>query len=38
VRIKLRHDLDYLERQSVAEDLAIMIRTVPAVLTKKGAW
>mgnify|MGYP006293291497 CR=1 FL=1 len=38
VQIKLRHDLEYLERQSVAEDLAIMLKTVPAVLTKKGAW
>ncbi len=38
VRVKLQHDLEYLERQSVAEDLAIMMKTVPAVLTKKGAW
>ena len=38
VRIKLRYDLEYLSRKSVAEDLRIMLRTVPAVLTKKGAW
>ncbi len=38
VRTKLRYDLEYLQRQSVLEDLRIMLRTVPAVLTKKGAW
>jgi lipopolysaccharide/colanic/teichoic acid biosynthesis glycosyltransferase len=38
VRIKLRYDLEYLSRKSVVEDLRIMARTVPAVLTKKGAW
>jgi lipopolysaccharide/colanic/teichoic acid biosynthesis glycosyltransferase len=38
VRTKLHYDLQYLRRQSVAEDLKIMLRTVPAVLTKKGAW
>jgi lipopolysaccharide/colanic/teichoic acid biosynthesis glycosyltransferase len=38
VRIKLRYDLEYLERQSVAEDLGILMKTVPAVLSKKGAW
>lgn len=38
VRTKLRYDLEYLRRQSVVEDLRIMVRTVPAVLTKKGAW
>jgi lipopolysaccharide/colanic/teichoic acid biosynthesis glycosyltransferase len=38
VRTKLRYDLEYLKRQSVLEDVRIMLRTVPAVLTKKGAW
>lgn len=38
VRTKLRYDLEYLGRQSAVEDLRIMLRTVPAVLTKKGAW
>ncbi len=38
VRIKLRYDLQYLDRQGVVEDLRIMLRTIPAVMMKKGAW
>ena len=38
VRRKLSYDLEYIDRQSVAEDLRIMLRTLPTVLTKKGAW
>jgi lipopolysaccharide/colanic/teichoic acid biosynthesis glycosyltransferase len=38
VRTKLRYDLEYLERHSAVEDLRIMLRTIPAVLTKQGAW
>ena len=38
VRIKLRYDLQYLERQSVLEDIRIMLRTIPVVLLRKGAW
>ena len=38
VRVKLNHDMEYIRRQGVAEDLRIMLRTIPAVLTKKGAW
>jgi lipopolysaccharide/colanic/teichoic acid biosynthesis glycosyltransferase len=38
VKAKVRYDLEYLERQSVAEDLRIMLRTVPVMLFRKGGW
>jgi lipopolysaccharide/colanic/teichoic acid biosynthesis glycosyltransferase len=38
VRSKVRYDLEYLERQSLAEDLRIMVKTVPVVLFRKGGW
>ena len=38
VKTKVRYDLEYLERQSVAEDLRIMLRTVPVMLFRKGGW
>lgn len=38
VRSKVRYDLEYLQRQSVAEDLKIMARTVPVMIFRKGAW
>jgi lipopolysaccharide/colanic/teichoic acid biosynthesis glycosyltransferase len=38
VRRKVAFDLEYIERQSVAEDLWIMARTVPVILTRYGAW
>lgn len=38
VRAKVRLDLEYLERQSIAEDLRIMVKTVPVVLFRKGGW
>jgi lipopolysaccharide/colanic/teichoic acid biosynthesis glycosyltransferase len=38
VRSKLLYDLEYLRRRSASEDLKIMMRTVPVVLLKKGAW
>ena len=38
VRTKVRYDLEYLERQSLVEDLRIMVRTVPVMLFKKGGW
>jgi len=38
VRRKLELDLEYLHRQSVQEDLKIMLRTVPVVVFKQGAW
>lgn len=38
VRNKVRFDLEYLERQGVAEDLMIMARTVPVMIFRRGAW
>jgi len=38
VRSKVRYDLEYLERQGVAEDLMIMARTVPVMIFRKGGW
>jgi lipopolysaccharide/colanic/teichoic acid biosynthesis glycosyltransferase len=38
VRRKVTYDLEYVERQSFAEDLKIMLRTIPAMALKKGAW
>jgi lipopolysaccharide/colanic/teichoic acid biosynthesis glycosyltransferase len=38
VRNKLRFDLIYLSRQSLLEDLKIMLKTVPVILFKRGGW
>lgn len=38
VRSKVRYDLEYLERQGVAEDLRIMARTLPVMIFRKGGW
>jgi lipopolysaccharide/colanic/teichoic acid biosynthesis glycosyltransferase len=38
VRIKVRYDLEYLQRQCLAEDLKIMLKTVPVVLFRRGGW
>jgi lipopolysaccharide/colanic/teichoic acid biosynthesis glycosyltransferase len=38
VRTKVELDLEYIQRQSVAEDLRILVRTVPTVLLGRGAW
>jgi lipopolysaccharide/colanic/teichoic acid biosynthesis glycosyltransferase len=38
VRTKVRYDLEYIERQGVAEDLKIMARTVPVMIFRKGGW
>ena len=38
VRTKVRYDLEYIERQGVAEDLRIMARTVPVMIFRKGGW
>lgn len=37
VRKKVQYDLEYLQRQSVAEDVRIMARTLPVMLFGKGA-
>ena len=36
VRAKVRYDLEYLERQSLLQDIRIMLRTVPVMLFKRG--
>jgi lipopolysaccharide/colanic/teichoic acid biosynthesis glycosyltransferase len=38
VRRKVAFDLEYIGRQSLAHDLNILLRTVPVVVFKKGAW
>ena len=38
VRRKVHYDLEYLGRQSVAEDVRIMLKTVPVMLFKRGGW
>ena len=38
VRAKVRFDLEYIRRQSVAEDLRIMLCTMPAMLFRRGGW
>jgi lipopolysaccharide/colanic/teichoic acid biosynthesis glycosyltransferase len=38
VRKKVDLDLEYLQRQSVLEDVRIMLRTVPVMLFKRGGW
>lgn len=38
VRTKVRYDLEYIERQGMAEDLMIMARTVPVMIFRKGGW
>ena len=38
VRTKVRYDLEYIRRQSVAEDLRIMLKTLPVILWRRGGW
>lgn len=38
VRHKVRYDLEYIERQSLAEDVRIMMKTVPVMLFQQGGW
>jgi lipopolysaccharide/colanic/teichoic acid biosynthesis glycosyltransferase len=38
VRTKVHYDLEYIRRQSVAEDLRIMFKTVPVILLRRGGW
>jgi lipopolysaccharide/colanic/teichoic acid biosynthesis glycosyltransferase len=38
VRKKVTYDLEYVERHSLAEDLKIMLKTVPTVALRRGAW
>jgi lipopolysaccharide/colanic/teichoic acid biosynthesis glycosyltransferase len=38
VRRKVQYDLEYLERRGVAEDIRIMLKTIPVMLFKRGGW
>jgi lipopolysaccharide/colanic/teichoic acid biosynthesis glycosyltransferase len=38
VRNKVQRDLEYIARRSFLEDLKIMVRTLPVVIGKRGAW
>jgi lipopolysaccharide/colanic/teichoic acid biosynthesis glycosyltransferase len=38
VRAKIRYDLEYLERQCLAEDLKIMVKTLPVMLFRRSGW
>jgi lipopolysaccharide/colanic/teichoic acid biosynthesis glycosyltransferase len=38
VRKKVQFDLEYIKRQSLLEDLKIMVKTVPVVLLRRGGW
>jgi lipopolysaccharide/colanic/teichoic acid biosynthesis glycosyltransferase len=38
VRRKIALDIEYISRQSAVEDLKIMLRTLPVLVLKKGAW
>jgi lipopolysaccharide/colanic/teichoic acid biosynthesis glycosyltransferase len=38
VRQKVRYDLEYIGRQSLVEDIRIMLQTVPVILFKRGGW
>jgi lipopolysaccharide/colanic/teichoic acid biosynthesis glycosyltransferase len=38
VRTKVHYDLEYIRRQSVAEDFRIMLKTLPVVLLRRGGW
>ena len=38
VKGKLALDMEYIGRRSAAEDFRIMLKTVPVILFKRGAW
>ena len=38
VRRKVEYDLEYIEHQSMLEDLRIMVKTIPVVLFRRGGW
>ena len=38
VERKLQYDLDYIHQRSTGFDLQIILRTIPVVLTRFGAW
>jgi lipopolysaccharide/colanic/teichoic acid biosynthesis glycosyltransferase len=38
VRTKVEYDLEYIRRQSLAEDLRIMLKTIPVIVLRRGGW
>mgnify|MGYP003554641283 CR=1 FL=1 len=38
VKRKVQFDIDYIRRQSLSEDLKIMVKTVPVILFRRGGW
>ncbi len=38
VRAKVSYDLEYIRRQSLREDLRIMLKTIPVILLRRGGW
>ncbi len=38
VRRKVEFDLEYIHRQSLVEDVKIMLKTIPVVLLRRGGW
>ncbi len=34
----MSYDLEYIRRQSVREDLRIMLKTIPVILWRRGGW
>lgn len=38
VKRKVEHDLEYIVRRTVWEDLRIMLKTIPVMLFRKGGW
>jgi lipopolysaccharide/colanic/teichoic acid biosynthesis glycosyltransferase len=38
VRRKVHFDLEYIRRQSVWQDVRIMLKTIPVVLFRRGGW
>ncbi|HEY4099474.1 MAG TPA: sugar transferase [Gemmatimonadales bacterium] len=38
VKLKVQHDLEYIARRSIWEDLRIMLKTIPVMLFRKGGW
>ena len=38
VRRKVEYDLAYIARRGLAEDLRIMLRTIPVILFRRGGW
>jgi lipopolysaccharide/colanic/teichoic acid biosynthesis glycosyltransferase len=38
VRTKVRYDLEYIRRRSLAEDVRIMLQTIPVIFLRRGGW